>query len=146
MSLHSTQLIALMFAAVLTLIAILELVHITGRYKAAGKIVDAEKKLLDAASREFEGAKPSLIHACDTVIDSLPNEIDLSALQAKALISLTALMQRLLGGNVLLTGADILLMTLLPTAFAALPKMVDTAAFKGLLKEEVVKVIRGATL
>lgn len=132
--------------AVLSIVgAIFAALNLVDRLRG-GKAAQAEQRILDAAAREFDGAKPALIHACDVVIDSLPSDIDLSALQAKALISLTALMQRLLGGNVLLTGADLLLMALLPTAFAALPKMVDTAAFKGLLKDEVVKVIRGARL
>lgn len=142
MSAHAFQLIITLFSV---LMAVLAVWNLADRLRGT-QIAQAEQKLLDAAAREFEGAKPALIHACDVLIDALPTDIDLSGLQAKALIGLTALMQRLLGGNVLLTGADLLLMSLLPAAFAALPKMVETAAFKGLLKEEVVKVIRGASL
>ena len=105
-----------------------------------------EKKLQEAAAREFEGAKPALIHACDTSIDALPDNLDLTALEAKALITLTGLLRRLLITNPLLGGAGMLLIGLLPTAFSALPKTVDTSAYKGLLKEEVAKVIGGARL
>ena len=105
-----------------------------------------EKKLQDAAAREFEGAKPALIHACDTTIDALPDTVDLSALEAKALITLTALLKRLLLANPLLGGAGILLIGLLPMAFSALPKTLDAAAYKGRLKEEVAKVIGEAKI
>ena len=105
-----------------------------------------EKKLQEASAREFEGAKPALIHACDTTIDALPDTVDLSALEAKALITLTALLKRLLLANPLLGGAGMLLISLLPMAFSALPKTVETSAYKGLLKEEVAKVIGGARL
>ena len=105
-----------------------------------------EQKFAEAAAREFEGAKPALIHACDTAIDTLPDNLDLAGLEAKALIGLTGLLRRLLITNPLLGGAGMLLIGLLPTAFSALPKTVDTTTYKGLLKEEVAKVIGGAHL
>jgi hypothetical protein len=110
------------------------------------KIEAIDARLKEAAAREFDGAKPALIHACDALIDKVPDNMDITAMEAKALIGLTTLARRLLSGNPLLAGADLLLMSLLPLAFAALPKTVDTANYKGLLKEEVVKVIREARL
>ena len=99
-----------------------------------------------AASREFEGAKPALIHAADTEVDKLPDTVDLAALETTARAALTALLHRLLAANPILGGGATLLLGLLPLAFARLPRAVDVAGYKLGLKDELHKMITGAKL
>ena len=99
-----------------------------------------------AASREFEGAKPALIHAADTTIDKLPDTLDVAGLETEGRAALTALLHRLLASNPLLAGGSALLIGLLPLAFAALPKTVDVAAYKAHLKDALHKLITEARL
>lgn len=140
MSLHFTPgLISLLIVAALLVITVVYA-------SKQANVLQEEAKLKAAAAREFEGAKPALIHASDSIIDKLPGDIPVAALEVKAQAALTVLLTRLLAGNALLSGSATLLIGLLPLAFSALPKTVDVSGYKAQLKDEVAKVITEARL